>query len=425
MRKDWVNGFFLTNKTFHSHNVYKRAILRGQLSLLGISIGIFYIFLDYFNNLFASIPFYLLLVLLSGIVFFMNRAGKYVLANFIFLSILLFLIYAFADNDHSRTGVGTYLIIYSLIAITLCGYEQIYWGIFFSLLALICFFIAYFVELPPIIPWVDYTGDYINLSFTINFLVSFLIAVVLLLFSLDVNYKAEKELSFNNQLLIKANRELDRFVYSASHDLRAPLSSLLGLIEISQRTNDAEEIKHCLSLMKVRVADLDSFIKDIIDYSRNTRQEVRTENFNLLELTKEVADGLKFGSGMEDIFIKYAIDPALMVITDRSRLKVVMNNLIGNALKYSSPYKEDQLISIEGKIEDNRLKIKIEDNGIGIAEEHQPKIFDMFYRASEKSKGSGLGLYIVKETLDKLNGTIQVTSSLGQGSAFHIEVPLS
>ncbi|HLZ16736.1 MAG TPA: histidine kinase dimerization/phospho-acceptor domain-containing protein, partial [Cyclobacteriaceae bacterium] len=247
-----------------------------------MSVGIIYTILDSLNSLFVSIPFYLILILLCVVVFIANRSGKFRSANFIFLPTLLFLLYVFADNDYNRTGVSSYFIVYALIALTLCGYEQIRWGIFFSCFALLVFFAAYFLDLPPLISRVEYSQFYVNLSFITNFVVSLLVAVSLLYFSLEINYKTEQELSMNNQLLIKANRELDRFVYSASHDLRAPLSSLLGLIEISQRTQDPEEIKQCLSMMKVRVADLDSFIRDIIDYSRNARQDVRKENFNLL-----------------------------------------------------------------------------------------------------------------------------------------------
>jgi len=424
MVQNRFRAFLLKETTFHSRNIYKRAILRAQLSLLGVSVGIIYTILDLYNTLYVSIPFYLGLIIVCSIAFFTNRLGKYQVANLIFLSMLIFLLYAFADNDVNRTGVSSYFIVYALIALTLYGYEQIQWGLLFSSLAFAGFFIAYYLDLPPLIARVDYSEVYITISFITNFIVSLSVAVSLLFFSLDLNYKTEQELSMNNQLLSKANRELDRFVYSASHDLRAPLSSLLGLIEISQRTEDVEEIKHCLKMMKVRVADLDSFIKDIIDYSRNTRQEIYNENFNLLELTKEVTDGLKFGTGMEEIFIKFEIDPSLNVVTDRSRLKVVFNNIIGNALKYSSPQKEEQLISITANVEGKNLKVLIEDNGIGIAAEHQPKIFDMFYRASEKSQGSGLGLYIVKETLDKLNGKIEVSSSLGNGSRFRLEIPV-
>lgn len=425
MPQSRFNGFLLKEKTFPSRNVYKRAILRAQLSLVGIVVGVIYTALDYSNHLYISIPFYLILIFLCGLVFWINRTGRYGKANLIFLPILAFLIYVFADNDTNRTGVSTYFIVYSLIALTLCGHEQFRVGLFFSFLALIGFFAAYYFELPPLISPVEYTRSYIDISFMTNFIVSMVVTVSLLFFLLDINYKTEMELSMNNQLLTKANRELDRFVYSASHDLRAPLTSLLGLIEISQRTNDVEEIKQCLSMMKVRIADLDSFIRDIIDYSRNTRQEVARENFNLLELTKEVADGLKFGSGMEEIFIKYEIEPALTIVSDRARLKVVLNNLIGNALKYCDSRKKEQLIRVAAHVDNNCLKISIEDNGIGIGDEHQAKIFEMFYRASEKSQGSGLGLYIVKETLEKLGGRIEVRSSLNQGSRFELEIPLT
>lgn len=417
------HGFLLRKDIFVSRNVYKRAILRGQLSLLGASVGVIYTILDFFNHLYASIPFYILLILLCGIVFLVNRTGKYMSANLIFLLLLLFLIYVFADNDYNRTGVGTYFIVYSLIALTLCGWEQIRLGILFATLGAVGFFLAYFVDLPPIIDPVSYSESYINVSFITNFLVTLITSVALLFFSLNINYKTEQELLANNQLLTKANLELDRFVYSASHDLRAPLSSVLGLIEISQRSPNQDEIQQCLEMMKTRIADLDTFIREIIDYSRNARQEIRIESFNLLELAQEVTEGLKFGSGMENIYIKYAIAPDLMILLDRSRLKVVLSNIIGNALKYSNPRSDQPLIAIQADADERSLKIQVEDNGIGIAEEHLPKIFNMFYRASERSQGSGLGLYIVKETLDKLNGTILVKSTYGHGSLFRIEIP--
>ncbi len=416
--------YFLQSETFTSRNSYKRAVLRGQLSLIGILVGVIYTLIDLYNHLYVSIPFYFLLIILCIVVFWINRKGEYLLANVIFLLLLVFLIYVFADNDFNRTGVSAYFLVYTLIALTLCGYDHVGLGLFFSALSLAGFFLAYYVDLPPIIKSVAYPEAYVNISFMTNFVVTLLVSASLLFFSLNINYKTEKELSKNNQLLTKANEELDRFVYSASHDLRAPLTSVLGLIELSQRSHDPEEIRHCLTLMKSRIADLDSFIKEIIDYSRNARQEIRLENFNLYELIEEVADGLKFGNGMESILIRYAIPQDLKVTTDRSRLKVVLNNLIGNALKYSNPRHEEPAVFVKAGMNDHHLKIQVEDNGIGIGDEHLPKIFEMFYRASERSQGSGLGLYIVKETLDKLKGHVQVKSTHGHGSVFTVEVPV-
>ncbi|MBI1768562.1 MAG: HAMP domain-containing histidine kinase [Bacteroidetes bacterium] len=416
-------GYLLQSETFTSRNTYKRAVLRAQLSLIGILVGIIYTALDLSNDLYVSIPYYMMLILLCAVVFWINRRGEYLWANIIFLLLLVFLIYIFADNDVSHTGVSTYFIVYALVALSLCGLDQIKLGLLFCSLALIGFFVAYYVDLPPIIQPVAYTQSYLKISIMTNFLVSFSVAAALLFFSLNINYKTEKALSRNNELLTKANQELDRFVYSASHDLRAPLTSVLGLIELSERSKDPAEISHCLNLMKSRIADLDCFIKEIIDYSRNSRQEVRLENFNLYQLVEEVAQGLKFGNGMENILIRYSIPQDMKVTTDRSRLKVVLNNLIGNALKYSNPRHNEPIVFVKAGMNDHQLKIQIEDNGIGISAEHLPKIFEMFYRASEKSQGSGLGLYIVKETLDKLKGQVQVKSTHGHGSVFTVEVP--
>ncbi|MBS1491475.1 MAG: HAMP domain-containing histidine kinase [Bacteroidetes bacterium] len=422
MNRSRFDRFLSNTDQMTSANTYRRALLRGQLCLIGMAVGIIYIGIDLANGITVSLIYYTLLVLFSVLVFWLNRQGKFSTANYLFFSTLLFLIYIFVDNDTSHTGVNSYLIIYMLIALILSGYERIKTGLFFSALAILVFFIAYYVDLPPLIPRVTYTPVYIQISFVTNFIVSFSVAFALMIFSININYKIEQELRKNNELLIKTNRELDRFVYSASHDLRAPLSSLLGLIDIAKRTQNFEEVKYCLNLMGVRVKDLDAFIKEIIDYSRNARQELRLEVFSLLELVKESVAGLKYSTEAENIFIQYTIPADLSVRTDRARLKVILTNLIGNALKYRNSSRPDPWVKVVAQQTNNILTITIEDNGIGIEPAHLPKIFEMFYRASEKSQGSGLGLYIVKETLDKLQGKIFVTSVPGQGSSFTVEI---
>lgn len=422
--RSFVLKFLLGLKTFELQNVYKRAVLRGQLSVLSILVGVIYIFVDWANSLFVNIPFYIVLIVISTIVLILNRNGKYQIANVLYLTSIVTLIFFFAINDVSHTGVHTYFIVFAIIALILCGYENLKVGISFCALAAILFFIAYGFNPPNIIPKAQYSENYITTAFTINFGVPIFIVVCLLYFILEINFKSEKQLSVNNQLLSKANQELDRFVYSASHDLRAPLSSMLGLIEIAQLSSDPEEIKHCLKLMRSSVADLDDFIKEIIDYSRNTRLEIKKENLNLFDLTQEVADGLKFGTGLENLFIRYNIQKDIEIVTDRLRLKTILYNIIGNAFKYHDPSKSEQVVTISAKIDQSVLKIVIEDNGLGIDSEHLPKIFEMFFRASEQSQGSGLGLYIVKETLEKLNGKIEVSSTPKIGSSFKMEIPI-
>jgi len=235
--------------------------------------------------------------------------------------------------------------------------------------------------------------------------------------------KAEQQVLDQNILLAKTNAELDRFVYSTSHDLRAPLSSVLGLISIAEKTQDPEEVRHCLTMMKERIHHLEEFIREIIDYSRNSRVEVKRTPTNLYQLINDVVENLRHAQGSENIFVKYDIPKDLDLKTDGSRLKVVLNNLIGNSIKYSDQEKENQFISVKTSQEQDQVKIFIEDNGVGISQEHHLKIFDMFYRASEKSQGSGLGLYIVRETVQKLGGDISFESIPGKGTTFEIVIP--
>jgi PAS domain S-box-containing protein len=232
----------------------------------------------------------------------------------------------------------------------------------------------------------------------------------------------EQKIVHQNELLLKANAELDRFVYSASHDLRSPLSSILGLINIAQKTTHAEEVAVCLRLMNEQIQTLENFITEIQDYSRNSRKEVTLEPVDLASLSTEIIKSMIYSEKADTLHFHNLI-PSTLIKTDRARLKVVLSNLIGNAIKYADLTKDNPNVILKSSIANNYLHIHVIDNGIGISDEHHSKIFDMFYRASENSKGSGLGLYIVKETLLKLRGEISLQSSLGEGTAFEVKLP--
>ncbi len=242
---------------------------------------------------------------------------------------------------------------------------------------------------------------------------------------IDITERKEiqKKIIHQNELLVKANLELDRFVYSASHDLRSPLSSILGLINIAKKTNEPKEIGTCLELMKAQISTLDNFITEIQDYSQNSRKIVKHETIELHSFTDEIIKSLMFSEKANQLKFVCDIPAELPLKTDKGRLRIVLSNLIGNSIKYSDLTKDKAFVSIKSGIEKGHHYIVIEDNGLGIGEEHHSKIFDMFYRASESSKGSGLGLYIVKETLLKLGGTISFQSTLGSGSTFEIKLP--
>lgn len=234
---------------------------------------------------------------------------------------------------------------------------------------------------------------------------------------------AEERIKKQNRMLEKTNLELDNFVYSASHDIRSPLTSLLGLINIASRTNDRDEIAECHKLMKSRIDRLDDFLEDILDYSRNLRMDKKLREINLYYFVDEIINNIDLGDRQTGIDIRLMISQDFEVISDPTRLKIIVKNLISNAVNFSTPLKEMRWIRISSLRFENKFQLIIEDNGEGIRKDLAGKIFDMFYRASEKSKGSGLGLYIVKEMIDKLDGAIKVNSVYGEGSQFIVELP--
>lgn len=231
------------------------------------------------------------------------------------------------------------------------------------------------------------------------------------------------ELMDSNLELKKLNEEMDRFVYSTSHDLRAPLLSILGLLNIIESENTQYDIKGYLKLLRDSTVKLDRFISDIIDYSRNTRLEINCVEVDFAAVIDESFKHLNYMPGCSTLLKLINIDDHAKLYSDDRRLSIIFNNLISNAIKYQKPDIEDSFVNIEAEITASELKVEIEDNGVGIEEKYLDHIFDMFYRASPEAKGSGLGLYIVQETLEKLQGNIEVESTYGEGTKFTVTIP--
>ncbi len=242
---------------------------------------------------------------------------------------------------------------------------------------------------------------------------------------IDINERkiAEQELLRKNIELAKTNKELDRFVYSASHDMRAPLSSLLGLINVAEKSDNPEDLPMCFTMMKNRIETMEGFIKEVTDYSRNSRLEIINTDIILHETFNQAINSLEFSFPKDSIEFDNRIAKGLIIYSDPNRIKVIVNNLLSNAVKYADPSKEKHIVTCNAEIVVDKICIEISDNGIGIEREHLEKIFDMFYRASDRSEGSGLGLYIVSETLQRLKGNIRVESTFGEGTKFFVYLP--
>ena len=220
--------------------------------------------------------------------------------------------------------------------------------------------------------------------------------------------------------LEKTNRELDSFLYSTSHDLRAPVASLLGLINIAKHDIKDDSGLQYVKMMEERVKKLDHIFSDILNYSRNIKTEINLKTFRLGEMVEDVITDVKFNQGADSIRLDYDEQIHHILRTDYYQLKVILGNLISNAVKYHDAKKPDQYIAIRFEKVDRDVHISVEDNGIGIAAESQHKVFDMFYRATSEAEGSGLGLFIVQQALEKIHARITLVSELGKGSIFKV-----
>lgn len=236
---------------------------------------------------------------------------------------------------------------------------------------------------------------------------------------------AETELRIQNEELVKVNQEMDSFIYSVSHNLRAPLMSVLGLVDLASREDmdRGSYFQDYFSMMNHSIAKLDDTLKEILDYSRNSRQQIVHQKIDFRKIVEHSLERLKYLEGFEIMQSNITIKADGAFYSDEYRLTVIMNNLISNAINYKDIGKEKCILNITVLITKEKALVTVEDNGIGIPEEFKSKIFNMFFRGTVRSKGAGLGLYIVKETIGKLNGCIQIHSTYSKGTRVELDLP--
>jgi signal transduction histidine kinase len=234
----------------------------------------------------------------------------------------------------------------------------------------------------------------------------------------DVTKRKETE-----RELIRRNFELDSFVYRSSHDLKAPLNSIMGLIGIIQSESDDPVVERYIKLMNKSVTKLDAFIRDLTDFSRNERQELAREPISFASILGACIENLKFMENADRVKIVENIQEEASFYSDPMRMDIILNNLVSNAVKYQNLLSAESWVKIEIGVNTQEAVIRVSDNGIGIKPEHQEKMFELFFRASLQAYGSGLGLYIVKNTVEKLGGEIRLESEYGKGTTFTVSIP--
>jgi signal transduction histidine kinase len=235
--------------------------------------------------------------------------------------------------------------------------------------------------------------------------------------------RTRKKLNRQFLELENTHRELDRFVYSASHDLSAPLKSIRGLIHISKMEPDPSKHIQYITRMETSAAKLENYIHEIIDYSKNNRSRLELEKIDVYQMVQDVLDDLMVSEHFNHVSFHYELF-VNEIVADRIRIKIILNNLISNALQYQKI--NDTIppsVWIHSESSAGLVRIQVRDNGQGIRPELLDKVFNMFFRGTFSSAGSGLGLYIARQAALKMNGSIEVQSDFGFGSSFTFVFP--
>lgn len=233
-------------------------------------------------------------------------------------------------------------------------------------------------------------------------------------------YKAKIDLRNKITELEKTNDELNRFIYSISHELRAPLVSVIGIINLVKMEGLYESSGEYWGLIETCSNKLDYYIQKTLQYYKNTKDVPDQSEIDFNELVTELIDLHTYSD--KDTSFNVNINQNTKFVGDAFRIEVILSNLISNAIKYQKTNELNKTVNIEIDVNDFDASININDNGLGILKEHLEKIFTQFFK-SKMHHGSGLGLFIVKEALNKINGTINVSSNIEDGTTFKITIP--
>ncbi|HUB14097.1 MAG TPA: ATP-binding protein [Acetobacteraceae bacterium] len=243
-------------------------------------------------------------------------------------------------------------------------------------------------------------------------------------------HAAEREaimatLDASNQRLELANKDLESFSYSVSHDLRTPLRAIDGFSRILAEDYASSLDQEGLRLLKLvcdNTRKLGRLIDDILAFSRTGRQDIEPVDVDMTALVREVIDELR--PALEQRTVAFNVEALPPAHTDRAMMQRVLTNLLDNAIKYTAP-KPAATIGVAGQVAGNEIIYCVTDNGVGFDEKYVGKLFGVFQRlhAPGEFQGTGIGLAIVKRIMTRQGGRVWAEGALGEGAAFYFTIP--
>ena len=236
-------------------------------------------------------------------------------------------------------------------------------------------------------------------------------------------YLTQSMLTQKNEQLQKAYEELDKFAYSVTHDMRGPIVSVLGAIELTKSAETLKDVQEIMDMMEKSVQRVEEFMRNMHYYYSLKRGELEIGEINFEELILELKDLFTPNANQSNVLFDIILDQKEFLRSDIVPIKIILNNLISNAIKYQRMDNDTKFVRLEISITKGNATFTVSDNGIGIDDAYLNDIFKMFFRATSENTGSGFGLYNVKDAVRKLNGDIQVKSKRGEGSEFKVTIP--
>ncbi len=237
-----------------------------------------------------------------------------------------------------------------------------------------------------------------------------------------VTYSDITDRKTTEEKLQVAERELNTFIYKSSHDLKGPLSSILGLISLLEKEQENGNTP-CVKMIRQSATKADRLLNEMLNVVRIKREKIHPEVIDFRGYMSEIVQSLRTSDAFYDVRRDIRIENKKDLRTDKKLLQLVLHNLMDNAIKYRDTNKKDPFVIVAITDYMHGIRIEVEDNGCGFKESTKGNIFHMFNRGSYNADGNGLGLYVVKNAVDRLGGYIELSCEEGKNTRFSIFLP--
>jgi signal transduction histidine kinase len=233
---------------------------------------------------------------------------------------------------------------------------------------------------------------------------------------------AVEKLIDKNKELLERNQELDQILYRASHDLKSPITSMFGVLNLLKSESIPEGFQDYYNHFELMMHQMNGVVNTLDLLGKSTLDEIKIKVVNLKELVERETNQLKYLSNFKWIDFEISFDGPLEIKTDELLVSILLRSLLSNAIVFREPKKGFIKVIMISTIDE--LQIEVENDGEGISELIAPKIFEMFYRGSERSIGQGMGLYLVKKIVGRLQGQV-AWESTSSSTTFKVLIPLA